>query len=117
MKTSPPFTESDYHKPEVQDLAQAVQSTMSEQLGRTIEGPVSIITHLRTFGYCFNPVSFYYCWNEEKTKPHALMAEITNTPWHERYAKCFRCGQERIRKSKHSFDKGIPCLPFHGNEY
>ena len=65
------YHRTDYHKPEVQDLAQAVQSTMSEQLGRSIEGPVSIITHLRTFGYCFNPVSFYYCWNREKTKPHA----------------------------------------------
>jgi DUF1365 family protein len=34
------YYRSDYHKPETSDLAQAVQSTMSEQLGRSIEGPV-----------------------------------------------------------------------------
>jgi len=108
------YHRTDYHKPEVQDLALAVQSTMSEQLGRSIEGPVSIITHLRTFGYCFNPVSFYYCWYREKTKPHAMMTEITNTPWHERYAKCFDLQDSENEKSKHNFDKEFHVSPFIG---
>ena len=108
------YHRTDYHKPDVQDLAQAVQSTMSEQLGRPIEGPVSIITHLRTFGYCFNPVSFYYCWDREKTKPHAMMTEITNTPWHERYAKCFDLQDSENEKSKHNFDKEFHVSPFIG---
>ena len=108
------YHRSDYHKPETSDLAQAVQATMSEQLGRPVEGPISIITHLRTFGYCFNPVSFYYCWDREKTKPHAMMAEITNTPWHERYAKCFDLLDFENEKSKHNFDKEFHVSPFIG---
>ena len=108
------FFRKDYHKPEHHDLADAVRLTMSKQLGHEVKGPVSIITHLRTFGYCFNPVSFYYCWNEEKSKPHALMAEITNTPWHERYAKCFRWDKKDQDKSKHSFAKEFHVSPFMG---
>ena len=108
------FFRKDYHKPEHHNLADAVRLTMSKQLGYEVKGPVSIITHLRTFGYCFNPVSFYYCWNEEKSKPHALMAEITNTPWHERYAKCFRWDKKDQDKSKHSFAKEFHVSPFMG---
>ena len=26
-------------------------------------GPIRLLTHLRTFGHCFNPVSFYYCFD------------------------------------------------------
>ena len=54
------FVRSDYHRPEKDDLSNAVRETISEQLGRVCTGPVSIITHLRTFGYCFNPVSFNF---------------------------------------------------------
>ena len=109
------FVRSDYHRPKVDDLAKAVRDTMSDQLGRKCTGPVSIITHLRTFGYCFNPVSFYFLWNEEKTRPVALMAEINNTPWGERYAKCFEWNSEdRDVRSDHEFHKEFHVSPFIG---
>ena len=79
-----------------------------------MRGPVSIITHLRTFGYCFNPVSFYYCWDEDKKTPHTLMAEITNTPWHERYAKCFKLDQLKDQTTTHEFKKEFHVSPFIG---
>ena len=109
------FVRSDYHRPEVDDLAKAVRDTMSDQLGRKCSGPVSIITHLRTFGYCFNPVSFYFLWNEEKTRPVALMTEITNTPWGERYAKCFEWNSEdEDARSDYEFHKEFHVSPFIG---
>jgi DUF1365 family protein len=109
------FQRSDYHRPEIPDLADAVRQTMSEQLGREMSGPVSIITHLRTFGYCFNPVSFYFLWNEERTRPSALMAEITNTPWGERYAKCFEWETSPYsERSDHEFRKEFHVSPFIG---
>jgi DUF1365 family protein len=109
------FRRSDYHRPEVEDLSNSVRETMSEQLGRECTGPVSIITHLRTFGYCFNPVSFYFLWNEEKTQPVALMAEITNTPWGERYAKCFEWKSgDKDARSDYEFHKEFHVSPFIG---
>jgi DUF1365 family protein len=41
---------------------------------------------LRYFGHCFNPVSFYYCFDDLDQKVEAIMAEVTNTPWKERHA-------------------------------
>jgi len=109
------FYRSDYHRPEIPDLSKAVRNTMSEQLKKKFSGPVSIITHLRTFGYCFNPVSFYFLWNEEKTRPVAMMTEITNTPWGECYAKCFAWESEaESSRMDYEFRKEFHVSPFIG---
>ena len=39
---------------------------------------IMLLTHLTTFGYIFNPVSFYYCF-DEKDEPVCTVVEITNT--------------------------------------
>jgi DUF1365 family protein len=44
-----------------------------------------MLTHLRYFGYIFNPVTFYYCFDKH-AQVDAVVAEITNTPWNERHA-------------------------------
>ena len=57
-----------------------------EKTVKDFKGPIRLLTHLRYFGHCFNPVSFYYCFNDSDEKVEAIMAEVTNTPWKERYA-------------------------------
>ena len=44
------------------------------------------------------------------------MAEITNTPWHERYTKCFSLQNEGAQKSIHGFEKEFHVSPFIGME-
>lgn len=44
---------------------------------------VMLLTHLRYFGYCFNPVSFYYVQRRNDCKIDAIVAEVSNTPWNE----------------------------------
>jgi hypothetical protein len=41
-------------------------------------GPIFLLTHLRYFGYCFNPVSFYYCYDRQD-RLELMMAEVSNT--------------------------------------
>ena len=53
---------------------------------RLPDGPIWLLTHLRTFGHCFNPVSFYYCFDRDGRRLQAIVAEVTNTPWGERHA-------------------------------
>ena len=70
-------------------------------------GPVRVLTHARTFGHCFNPVSFYYCYEGDRVA--AVVAEVTNTPWGERHAYVLRrerdgdgrVMQERVAKAFH----------------
>jgi hypothetical protein len=42
------------------------------------DGPILLLTHLRYFGYVFNPVSFYYCYNRAG-KLSQIMAEVNST--------------------------------------
>jgi DUF1365 family protein len=45
-------------------LDEAVRDLVAARIGATARGPIRLLTHLRYFGYCMNPVSFYYCYNE-----------------------------------------------------
>lgn len=42
------------------------------------EGSIFLLTHLRYLGYCFNPISFYFCYD---TKGHldTVLAEVHST--------------------------------------
>lgn len=42
------------------------------------DGSIYLLTHLRYLGYCFNPVSFFYCFDSGGTLRHVL-AEVNNT--------------------------------------
>jgi DUF1365 family protein len=41
-------------------------------------GPIYLLTNLRYLGYCFNPVSFYYCY-DAAGRLETVLAEVNNT--------------------------------------
>lgn len=58
-----------------------------EELGlKDPGGPVRMLTQAGYFGYCYNPVSFYYCFDPSGERLEIIIAEINNTPWNERHA-------------------------------
>jgi uncharacterized protein len=63
----------------------AVRDVVQAETGHRPEGPVRLLTHLRYFGYCFNPVSFYYCFDAGDGRVESIVAEVNNTPWGERH--------------------------------
>ena len=65
-------------------LAESVRDLVQERTGKRPHGPVRLLTHLSYFGYCFNPISLYYCFDEDDTRVQTIVAEVTNTPWGER---------------------------------
>lgn len=75
--------------PEV-DLDIAVRDLVAVATGRRPRGPIRLLTHLRYFGYCMNPVSFYYCFDQDGARVETVVAEIHNTPWGERH--CYVLG-------------------------
>lgn len=80
------FRRSDYLGDPNVPLADAVRARARDVLGRAPAGPIRLLTHLRYFGHCFNPVSLYYCYAEDGTTLDTIVAEITNTPWKERHS-------------------------------
>lgn len=79
------------------DLAEAARERVVAALGFRPAGPVRLLTHVRSLGYVFNPVSFYYCFAADGSTLEAVVAEISNTPWGERHAYVVRAGDDGAR--------------------
>jgi DUF1365 family protein len=77
------FRRSDYLGDPTIPLADAVRALVEERTGVRPDGPIRLLTHLRYFGKSFNPVSFYYCFDEHGEQVKAVVADVTNTPWGE----------------------------------
>lgn len=95
------FRRSDYHGDPRVDLATAVRETVQRRTGRRPPGPVRLLSTLSCFGLCFNPVSFYYCFDDSGERLHSVLAEVTNTPWGERHAYVLAGGEGRLDKRLH----------------
>jgi DUF1365 family protein len=80
------FNRADYFGDAATPLDTAVRDRIAQQTGVRPRGPIRLLTHLRYFGFCFNPVSFYYCFAEDGTTLETIVADISNTPWKERHA-------------------------------
>jgi DUF1365 family protein len=79
------FDRRDHMGDEHQPLDESVRDLVQEQTGTRPAGPIRLLTHLRYFGYCFNPVSFYYCFAADGETLQHIVAEVNNTPWGERH--------------------------------
>jgi DUF1365 family protein len=66
-------------------LEDAVRDLVCVETGHRPSGPIRLLTQLSYFGYVFNPVSFYYCYNADDTELETIVAEVNNTPWGERH--------------------------------
>jgi uncharacterized protein len=116
------FKRSDYLGPHDVPLDCAVRDLVAARTGSRPTGPVRLLTHLRYFGYCMNPVSFYYCFNEAGDALQTIVAEITNTPWGERHqyvlavdtgsATTPRVAEPSGRLKRFDFDKDFHVSPF-----
>jgi len=80
------FRRRDYLGEPSLPLDTAVRNLVQERLGVRPEGPIRMLTHLRYLGHNFNPVTFYYIFDPVEQKVVTIVANITNTPWHERYS-------------------------------
>jgi DUF1365 family protein len=113
------FHRADYLGDPRQPLVEAVRDLVEARLGTRPTGPIRLLTHLRYLGYCFNPVSFYYCFGAGGAQVEALVAEITNTPWNERHAYVLGAAGNLARggKHRHRFGKQFHVSPFLAMDY
>jgi DUF1365 family protein len=109
-----------FGKPTV-PLDQSVRELVERETGKRPEGPIRLLTHLRYFGYVFNPVSFYYCFNGDGRSVETIVAEVNNTPWGERH--CYVLPQSQNQgvggRHRHCPEKQMHVSPFMpmDNEY
>lgn len=76
------FHDADY--PLGAPLKANVLARLHSLTGERPDGRVMLLTQLRYFGFHFNPVNFYYCYDRAGILRWVL-AEVRNTPWNERH--------------------------------
>ena len=97
----------------------SVRNPIEQETGRRPQGPIRLLTHLSYFGFRFNPVSFYYCYDKDENKLEFIVAEVNNTPWGEQY--CYVLDAENAHSlvktankqiQRYSADKKFHVSPF-----
>ncbi len=95
-------------------LDSAVRSLVERETGTLPAGPIRLLTHLRYFGYCMNPVSFFYCFDEDDKSVEFIVAEVNNTPWGECHCYVLDCRSGRTPSGHYrfEFEKQFHVSPF-----
>jgi DUF1365 family protein len=95
------FARADHLGDPAVPLDAAVRDLVEARRGVRPAGPIRLLTHLRYFGHCFNPVSFYYCYDAADSRVECIVAEVNNTPWGERH--CYVLDEPRPPRSARHF--------------
>ena len=105
------FNRKDHHGNPKNSLSFSIKQLIKKMHGVDFNGPITLLTHLRYFGYVMNPVSFYYCWDENYENIDYIVVEINNTPWGEQYSYVLDTKGESL---KFDLEKKFHVSPFMG---
>ena len=108
------FDRRDHFGDQSLPLRTAVRDLIKSNTGSYPRGPIRMLTHLRYFGYCFNPVSFFYCFGPNDGDLEFVVAEVSNTPWSERHCYVLDCRTPAQSEGtwRFEFDKRFHVSPF-----
>jgi uncharacterized protein len=109
------FRRRDYVGDPATPLDLAVRDRVAQLTGHRPGGPIRLLTQLRSFGLCFNPVSFYYCLDAAGERVESVLAEVTNTPWGERHAYVLADARGGVLRGR--FAKELHVSPFMGMDH
>lgn len=104
------FNRKDYFGDASIPLDQAIRNYVKQELGYCPEGSICLLTQLRVWGFCFNPVSFYFIFDKDASVPKFILAEVNNTPWNQRHAYLLACDEKG--KVNTDFKKQFHVSPF-----
>jgi DUF1365 family protein len=111
------FRRDAYLGPVELPLDEAVRRRVEAESGRRPLGPIRMLAQISYFGLTFNPVVFYYCFDESGEKITDIVTEITNTPWGERHTYVLTAGEAGPRSTTFEFAKRFHVSPFLGMDY
>lgn len=89
------FRRADFMGDPARPLDECAREAVAAVTGTHPAGPVRLLTGLRYFGHSFNPVSFYYCFDEYDQRVEAVVADVRNIPWGERHPYVLARGERR----------------------
>lgn len=93
-------------------LDEAVRDLVEERTGTRPTGRIGMLSHLRTAGFNFNPLSAYWCWSPDGSGVEAIVLEVTNTPWGERIVHVLEVDEPGAGPWRARFAKAMHVSPF-----
>lgn len=95
-------------------IDESVRQLVEKETGKRPEGAIRMLAHLRYYGYCFNPATFYYCYDKSGTVLETIIVEIHNTPWGDVfcYVLDMQKGLNEDEKSSFDLEKIFHVSPF-----
>ncbi len=106
------FRRRDYLGDAEVPLDTAVRNVVHAHSGVRPVGPIALLGHVRLWGWLFNPLCVYYCFDESGTRVEHLVLEVRNTPWHERHRYVLDGAS-----AHHRFAKAMHVSPFLGMDH
>jgi DUF1365 family protein len=79
------FRRADVMGDPARPLAECARDAVETSSGERPAGPVRLLANLRYLGHAFNPVAFYYCFDQAGERVEAVVADVNNIPWGERH--------------------------------
>lgn len=70
--------------PSTNTIHHTVSQIIKQKTEHDFDGKIYLLSNLSYWGYCYNPVSFYFCYNKQHQLQY-ILSEIHNTPWGERF--------------------------------
>jgi len=90
-----------------------IRHAVNQQLlaaGSACADQVFLLAQPRSWGWLFNPVSFYFCYRGGQLS--SVVAEVTNTPWNEVHAYVLDAGGAQDADMEFQFPKRFHVSPF-----
>ncbi|MDG4550307.1 MAG: DUF1365 domain-containing protein [Candidatus Contendobacter sp.] len=106
------FRRADHFGDPNMPLDTCVRDLVERETGRRPQGSIRLLTHLRYFGYCINPISIYYCFAPDGGQLDTLVAEVTNTPWGEKVGYVLDVAGQAGGNQRAEFSKAMHVSPF-----
>jgi len=106
------FRRADHHGDPAQPLDEAIRDLVEKKGGQRPDGAICLLTNLRYFGYVFNPMSTYYCFNRDG-QLMAVVLEVSNLPWREMHCYVLSDGRQLPNGTlDFEWGKGFHVSPF-----
>lgn len=83
------YRRDDFYGDADRPLSEEIRSLVERRTGSRPTGPIRLLANLRTFGYQFNPIAVYYCFEADGERLSHVVADVSNIPWRESHAYVF----------------------------
>lgn len=110
------FRRADHLGPADRPLDRCVRDRVAAETGERPYGPIRMLTNLRYFGHCFNPVTFFFCFDPGGEDVVAVLAEVHNTPYGESHAYVLG-NEDRERVVSGQLEKEFHVSPLMGMDH